>query len=305
MSTARPLIGLFITHANELIGDDQSRLTAVARALDDAGVGYLTVADHLALAPDLSAHDALGGGTLGYPMEEPYPEPLTTLAAIAAVTTRIRLMTGILVAPLRAPLLLAKTASTVAVLAGGRLDLGVGSGWHEAEFAALGVPIDEKVTRLDEGLAACRELWRGGPSSYHGSTVTFDNLYLSPLPPGGDVPVWFAGRATPATLRRVVRTGAGWIPISALSVDDAREARAHLTRICEEAGRDPATVGIRSPLAVQTTDSGDIDWSAIHDHVSALYEAGVDGVHAPLRLLAHSFDELEAVLPQVVQLGQF
>lgn len=282
----RPLVGVFLTHANDLLGPDLARLGEVARRLDDAGVDYLTVADHIVLGSDLSAHDALGGA-LGYPLTEPYPEPLVTLAAIAAVTSRIRLMTGVLVAPLRPAVLLAKSVATLAALSGGRLELGVGSGWQEAEFAALGVPIAEKVARLDAGLAACRALWRD---------ESFTGLHCYPQPPGGTVPVWYAGRPTRATLRRVAETGAGWLPIRQLDPEAAAAARADLDRACEEAGRDPATVGIRCPLAID-------DWDALRDTVARLYESGVDGVHLPLRRLATSLDELDAVLPRLTGLA--
>jgi probable F420-dependent oxidoreductase len=290
--TARPLVGVFLTHANDLLGADLARLGEVARRLDEAGVDYLTVADHVVLGPDLSAHDALGGA-LGYPLTEPYPEPLVTLAAIAAVTTRIRLMTGVLVAPLRPAVLLAKSVATLAVLSGGRLELGVGSGWQEAEFAALGVPITEKVARLDAGLAACRALWRDAPADV--GSVT--GLHCCPQPPGGTVPVWFAGRPTRATLRRVADTGAGWLPIRPLDAATATAARADLDRACDEAGRDPATVGIRCPLA--PTD----DWDALRETVARLWESGVDGVHLPLRRLATSLTELDAVLPRLTGLA--
>lgn len=286
--TGRPLVGVFLTHANDLLGPDLARLGDVVRRLDDAGVDYLTVADHIVLGPDLSAHDALGGGTLGYPLTEPYPEPLVTLAAIAAVTTRIRLLTGVLVAPLRPPALLAKSVATLAVLSGGRLELGVGSGWQEAEFAALGVPVTEKVARLDAGLAACRALWADESSN---------GLHCFPQPPGGTVPVWFAGRPTRATLRRVAETGAGWLPIRQLDPEAAAAARADLDRACDEAGRDPATVGIRCPLTPVE------DWGALRGTVSRLWESGVDGVHLPLRRLATSLTELDAVLPRLTGLA--
>lgn len=295
-------IGIFLSHANDVIGPDLHHLAEVVRQLEGAGVGYVSVADHVVLGSDLSPHAALGGSALGYPLDEPYPDPLITLAAVAAVTTRMRLMTGILIAPLRPPVLLAKSVATLAALSGGRLDLGVGTGWQAAEFAALGVPIERKVQRLEEGLAACRALWASTAASFSSPTVAFDGLHCSPRPPGGDVPVWFAGRPVPATVRRVVATGSGWLPIRQLAPEEARAARAQLDRACTSAGRDPASVGIRCPLVPTRRPDGGLDTDRMAEEIAELHDTGVDGVHLPLRMIAGTREELEAALPDLARL---
>jgi probable F420-dependent oxidoreductase len=279
-------VGVFVTHANELVGPDLSRLTEVAQVLDEGGIDYLVVADHVVLATQPSGHEALGGA-LGYPADEPYPDPLLVLASIAATTTRIRLATGILIVPLRPAVLLAKMVATLATLCRGRLDLGVGTGWQVEEFDALGVPIEGKAKRLDESLAACRVLWRGGPAAFHGDTVDFDGVCCAPTPPGGDVPLWFAGTSGAATLARVARTGAGWLPIRRPADDELRAASDTLQKLAAEAGRADETIGIRVPLPV--TD--DLD-SAMR----AAAANGATGVHVPLRQLAGTVEELEAAV---------
>lgn len=294
--SARGLIGVFLSHANDVVGPDLACLPAVASSLEDAHVDYVSVADHVVLGPDLSAHAALGGSALGYPLDEPYPDPLVTLAAVAAVTSRMRLLTGVLIAPLRPPVLLAKSVATLAALSGGRLDLGVGSGWQRAEYGALGVPIEDKVQRLEDGLAACRALWGSAPAAFRSPTVAFDGLHCFPQPPGGDVPIWFAGKPVPATLRRVAALGAGWLPIRQLTPDEARTARRDLDSACAEAGREPSSVGIRCPVAVPRRADGERDSGRLRDEIAALTEAGVDGVHLPLRQLAASADAFDDAL---------
>ena len=189
-------------------------------------------------------------GTFPYPPEEPWPEPLVVLAAIAGVTTRVRLSTGILIAPLRPAVLLAKTAATLDVLSGGRLDLGVGSGWQREEFWASGIEWADREQRLDDTVAACRVLWRDAPASFTSPTVSFADIWCRPAPlqPGG-IPVWFGGGATERTARRIATSGDGWLPMAGMPVDEVASGIALVAEECARAGRDPAEVGVRAGLA--------------------------------------------------------
>ena len=146
-------------------------------------------------------HVVLGSGFEKYPYGAfpagaalPYPEPLTTLAAVASVTSRITLHTSTLIVPLRPAPLLAKACATVDVLSGGRLVLGAGAGWHEDEFNASGVPFAGRGDRMDDTLRACKALWRDAPASVSSPTVSFDGLHCEPRPvrPCG-IPVWVGG----------------------------------------------------------------------------------------------------------------
>jgi probable F420-dependent oxidoreductase len=291
-------LGLYITHANELLGPDLSGLVEVAARIDAAGIDYLTVADHVLLGTDMRGHEALGGA-LPFPADEPYPDPLVTLAAVAAVTSRVRLATGILVAPLRSAPVLAKMAATVDVLSQGRLDLGVGSGWQEAEFEAVGVPVAEKTARLEDTVRACQELWRRRPASYSSPFVSFLELCCAPPPTHGDIPVWFAGRPNPATVRRIATLGAGWLPLGPLDPDAARAARTVIDDACRSVGRDPVTVGVRMPGSLDRDDAGDLDTRSVADQLLTLSDAGVTGVHFPLARLARDLDALDRLLEQL------
>jgi alkanesulfonate monooxygenase SsuD/methylene tetrahydromethanopterin reductase-like flavin-dependent oxidoreductase (luciferase family) len=142
-------------------------------------------------------------------------EPLTVLTAIAAVTAAIRLTTEILIVPLRPAVLLAKWAATIDSVSGGRLELGVGTGWQEEEFAAMGLDHRLRGQMLTDGIGACRALWGpSSPSSYRSSTVSFSEIWCEPKPTrAGGPPVLFSGTLTPRNLRRIVELGDGWIPI--------------------------------------------------------------------------------------------
>ncbi len=289
-------IGLFITHANSLLGADLSGLLDIAATIDRAGIDYITVADHVLLGADLDGHGALGGGALAYPPDEPYPDPLITLAAIAAVTTRVRLATGVLIAPLRSAPVLAKSAATLAVISRGRLDLGVGTGWQQAEYDAVDVPMSGKAARMDDTMAACQSLWRSASASYQSPTVSFADLCCSPRPPGGDIPLWFAGQPIGPTLRRVVSMGAGWLPLRPLEPDDARRVRLDLATACGAAERDPRSVQVRMPMPVLRDRRDEVDFETMAERIGELAEAGVDGVHLTLRDVVRRTEELTDTL---------
>jgi probable F420-dependent oxidoreductase len=180
--------------------------------------------------------------------DELMPEPLTTLAAFAGATSRIGLMTGILIAPLRPAALLAKTAATLHALAGGkRVVLGVSTSWQPEEYAALNVPFEQRGQRLNETLAACRALWSGAPASFHSESVSFEDMYCEPRPEHvDDIKIWFGGKLTPRLVRRVVELGHGWIPFQGYgeSLDEIAQKVGRLRDALRSAGRDPAGLDV-------------------------------------------------------------
>src|SRR5262245_29859676 len=182
-------VSITLSGLARLFGDRLGAVVELAAAAEAAGIDQIAVPDHLAMGPRT---DRYPYGRFPLPLDEPWLEPLTTLAAIASTTKRMRLATGVLIAPIRAPLALAKTAATLDVLSGGRLDLGVGVGWQVEEYEAVGVPWEERWRRLEDGLRACRALWRDAPASFRSATVSFGELWCLPRPVQvGGVPLWF------------------------------------------------------------------------------------------------------------------
>ena len=162
-------------------------------------------------------------------------DPLIALAAVAAVTDRLQLATGIYLLPLRHPLAVARMTLTLQDLAGGRFMLGVGSGWLEEEFAALGVPFAERGPRFDESLAVLRRAWAGGEFAHDGPHFPFDQVMATPV--RVDVPLVLGGNSELA-LGRAARLADGWFSSGNPTFDEALRLRARLRELCDEVGRD-------------------------------------------------------------------
>jgi probable F420-dependent oxidoreductase len=155
-----------------------------------------------------SEHIIVPAGVM-YPPSPNFYDPILTLTWAAACTRRVRLGTSVLVLPMRHPLPLAKELATLQNLSGGRLILGAGVGWMEAEFAALGVPFKERGRRTDEGIAMMRSVWSDDPVSFEARWVpaVIDNMRMMPKPEQ-PIPIWIGGTSEPA-LKRAIRLD-GW-----------------------------------------------------------------------------------------------
>ena len=185
-------LGLYLTSMVQ--GCQLRDLVEVGRIAEDVGFDDLCLGEHVVAA------DAAPGwaARAPHPPTEKFPEPLSTFAALAMVTQRVRLVTCILIAPLRPAALLAKTAATVHALSNGRLVLGASVSWMEPEYAALGVPYHQRGARLDDIVGACRALWSESPASYTSASVSFTDMYCEPRPAqADDIPWWFGGFYTP------------------------------------------------------------------------------------------------------------
>jgi probable F420-dependent oxidoreductase len=267
-------LSVTISGLSRMFGADLAAILDVARGVDEAGVDQLVLPDHVLMGTRL---DRYPFGRFPFGPEEPWLEPLTTLAAFAGATERVRLSTGVVIAPLRPAVLLAKTAATLDVLSRGRLDLGVGTGWQPEEYEATGVPFRGRAARMDDTVRACQALWtQEPPVSFSSATVSFGDTWCEPRPlqPGG-VPVWFGGGANEATARRVAELGAGWLPIGVMPDDELTAGIALIHRACAAIGRDPATVGVRAGLAIATDDDRRVDLDRTVARVPALRELGV------------------------------
>lgn len=228
---------------------DPDGLLAIARKAEELGFVHLGLSDHVVIATDVNspypytksgkwfAHDT--GECL---------DQLTTLAFVAAGTSRLRLLTSVMVLPHRPAILTAKMLATIDHLSRGRLTVGVGVGWMAEEIALLTDVAFKRRGRLaDEYIEAFRTLWQAPAPSFDGETARFDGLLFEPKPTQSPPPIWVGGETKPAR-RRAGRTGDGWYPVSnnpAAPYDTLEKYKAGLAdmrREAEAAGRDPAKI---------------------------------------------------------------
>ncbi|MGH7336356.1 MAG: TIGR03619 family F420-dependent LLM class oxidoreductase, partial [Myxococcota bacterium] len=225
-----------------------------ARRAEAAGVDTVIVPDHVAMSANVESYQ---WGPFPFPVEVPWLEPLTVLAAIAGATSRVRLATGILIAPLRPAIVLAKTVATLDVLSQGRVELGVGVGWQREEFDAAGLDFESRAQRLDDTIAACRALWRDSPASFASGTVSFERIWCEPRPVQPDgIPVWFSGTLHRRNLARIARWGDGWIPIMTATRADLADGAKRLADAFAKAGRDARALKVRGALELRMGANG-------------------------------------------------
>jgi probable F420-dependent oxidoreductase len=252
-------------------------LVELARLAEVAGFDGVVIGDHVVLGDRL---DRYPYPPVHFSQDASWMEPLSVLSAVAAVTTRVKLTTGVLVSPLRPAVLLAKTTATVDYLSGGRLELGVGVGWQPEEFAATGADFARRGQLLTDGIGACRALWGSDPASFRSETTTFENLWCNPKPvrPGG-IPVLFSGSLGARNRARIVELGNGWITHPRQPLVDTRASIESLTRSYEEYGRDPETLVVRTSLPmVRRDDDTGPDLEASFAKLDAYRDAGITDI---------------------------
>ena len=192
---------------------DPENIVAFATNVEALGLDAISLTDHP--APSKKWLEGGGHETL---------DPFTGLAFCAAVTSRIRLMTYLVVVPYRNPLLLAKSMTSVDVLAGGRATFVLGTGYLRSEFAALGIEFDERNELFDEGITVMKDLWSGDPVAHEGRRFKAVGQILRPLPvQRPHPPLWLGGNSN-IVLDRVARWGQGWAPLTGIPIV-ARTAR--------------------------------------------------------------------------------
>ena len=224
---------------------DLPALVDAAVEAEEAGFDAVMVSEHVVLGRGADA-EGVPESPRDYALPfnqdpaTPWPDALTLLAAVAARTTRVRLVASSIIAPLRHPLQLAKQLATLDLLSRGRLVVQPTVSWHRAEYEALGVPFERRGELLDEHLEAWRLLWRDSPASFGGRHYRFEDVWLEPKPFRETGPsLWFGGqRLHERLLRRLVAYGDGFNPLGRASDDDLDRLR----RAMIEAGRDPAAL---------------------------------------------------------------
>ncbi len=229
-----------------------------ARIAEEAGCESIWGVEHVLVAEGYEPrYPYSADGRMPGNDETVMPDPLEWLSFVAACTSRIRLGTSVLVLPQHSAVVLAKRLATLDALSGGRVEAGVGLGWQREEYAAIGVPFEQRVARMEESIRAMRALWQPGAASFDGETVHFHRVHCDPKPkqPGG-IPIVIGG-SSPAAARRAGRLGDGFYPY-VISPPELAERITELRTAAVESNRDPDEIEI-------TVWPGSWRWGAAHD----------------------------------------
>jgi probable F420-dependent oxidoreductase len=230
-------IGIFTS-----VTDETTPPTLLGHAVEDCGFESLFIADHSHVPVKretpypYTADGVLGRGN--YRVMDPF----VSLAAIAAVTTRIRLGTGVALVAQRDPIMLAKEVATLDVISGGRVELGVGSGWLREEMRNHGTDPRTRVAVLGERIRAMKVIWSADEAEFHGEYVDFDPIFMWPKPVQEPHPPVLVGGWGPSTFQRVVEYGEGWMTPVGLPIDRLRQGIEELTEVAAQSGRSDVTV---------------------------------------------------------------
>ncbi len=235
-----------------------------ARAIEQIGYDHIDVFDHVVMG-----YPVAGRPVGPYPPTMPILEALMTLSYVAAVTSRVTLGTEVLVLPQRQPTLVAKQVSTLDTLSGGRVRLGVGVGWQESEYEALGEDFGTRGARMDEAIGLLRAYWSDAQVDFEGKHYPITAMGMEPKPPQGRrLPIWIGGMSERAW-RRVGQLGDGWLASQITDAPSARRAIDSIRRHAEAAGRDPGAIGLQSMVASPPKDAAGKRFYAEHDRVAA------------------------------------
>jgi probable F420-dependent oxidoreductase len=260
---------------------DSGPVAELARAAEGAGWDGFAFTEHP--APGLRWLETGGHQTL---------DPFVALGYVAAVTSRLKLLTYLSVLPYRNPMLLAKAAATVDILSGGRFILGAGTGYNKSEFYALGVDFDERNALFDEALDVLPKHWSGEPFSYAGRHFSAREVIARPRPPQQPIPVWLGGNSK-LTRRRVAQRASGWMPMlgpdwlfttartASMSVGD--ELAGAIAQLRADAGERGPELDVSAAYTEPSVHDADTDWGRHRDAIAALAAAGVTWVIVPGR----------------------
>jgi len=280
----------------------------LAQAIERIGYDHIDIFDHVVMGIPIE-----GRPKGPYNPAMPILEAFMTLSYLAAVTSRVTLGTEVLVLPQRQPALVAKQVSTLDTLSGGRVRLGVGVGWQESEYEALGEDFRTRGARMDEAIRLLRAYWSDAEVSFESAHYRTVAMSMEPKPPqGGRLPIWIGGSSEPA-YRRVGRLGDGWLAGRVDDADSARRTIGAIRRHAEEAGRDPGAIGLQSMVAPPPRDAAGKSFYADPDAVlarvaalkamgfgwvtlnaTAIFQAGARSVDAITDALARLHDRIRA-----------
>jgi probable F420-dependent oxidoreductase len=258
------------------IGTDPNTIARYVRTVEELGYDHIVIFDHV-----LGADPDRPGGWKGpYDHRSLFHEPFVLFGYLAAITTRLKLATAVIVLPQRQTALVAKQATEVDVLTRGRLILGVGIGWNYVEYEALGQRFTDRGKRVEEQIEVLRRLFTEEVVQFKGRRHGIDRAGLNPLPVQRPIPIWMGGgwntrerKVVEPALRRIARLADGWF--THLPPDeDGRAGMGIFRRFLQEAGRDPATVPVEG--RVYAARGGPEEWTRGVDAFRAMGMTSVE-----------------------------
>ncbi len=233
------------------IGNDPIAVRDYIQAVEGMGYSHLLIYDHVIGASTTTRPDWSGP----YTSESAFHEVFVLLSYAAAITSRLGLVTNVVILPQRQTVLVAKQAATLDVLSGGRFRFGVGIGWNTVEYESLNEDFHTRGARSEEQIAVMRALWTQPVITFQGRWHHIDNAGIKPLPIQRPIPIWLGGSAD-TLLKRISRIGDGWFPQRPPN-DETRAILDHLREDIRKAGRAPESVGIEARMNLNQTPESD------------------------------------------------
>ena len=238
------------------IGADPAAVRDYVQAAEDLGYSHLIVYDHV-LGADAEHHEGWKGA---YTTKDMFHEPFVVFGYMAAITKRLEMVTSVLILGQRQTALVAKQAAEVDVLTGGRLRLGIGTGWNHVEYEALGENFHDRGRRSEEQIDLLRALWTQEVVNFKGRWHQVTYAGIKPLPVQRPIPIWLGlgGRGTPfppeQVLQRIGRLADGWFPMFPPN-ETGKGIIARVHGYAREAGRDPSAIGLEARIDVSDVKS--------------------------------------------------
>ncbi|MCL4264774.1 MAG: LLM class F420-dependent oxidoreductase [Anaerolineae bacterium] len=262
-----------------------------AQTAETLGFSHILAYDHV-----LGANPERPGGWQGpYTHHDPFFDPFVLYSYMAALTTSIHFVTGVLILPQRDTAVVAKQAACLDVLSGGRFRLGVGVGWNRVEMESIGHNFHDRGKRIEEQIEVLRLLWTQPLVRFNGRYHHLDDVGLNPLPVQQPIPIWLGGHAD-AVLERVARLGDGWFP-NYRTPEQARPSLDKLDAFLEQHGRRRADIGIEARLAYK--DGTPESWQKA---IAAWQEAGA--THLTFNTMGAGLDTAAKHLQAIAQFAQ-
>jgi probable F420-dependent oxidoreductase len=268
---------------------DPDSIARIATEAEMLGFDYVTVSDHIVIPTDIeSRYPYTDSGEFPSGARADRHEQLAEVMFIAAKTSKLRIVTSVMVVPHRPPVLTAKLVATIDALSKGRLTLGIGAGWMREEFEAVGAPrFEERGAVTDEYMMACKALWEQEEPHFEGKYAHFSGVTFQPKPVQKPIPIWVGGESNPA-LRRTARYGDAWYPIGTnpqFPLDTLSRYKAGVEKLrglVEKAGRDPQSVA----LAYRVSSNPEAQPKGTVDGERKLFTGGFADYAADIRALA-------------------